>query len=128
MDFGRPHVEALIESQRAFQPQLERVFPALAGVEPSTIIQGMPFYTADGSLYAGPVPSVQGVWMLGGDNEAGVTRGPGMGRLLAQLIAGVEPYADPRPFALDRHDPALYPDSAAIATAMKDDRVFKSLV
>jgi glycerate-2-kinase len=63
-----------------------------------------------------------GIWALAGDSESGITHGPGMGKLLAQLIVGEAPFTDPRPFRLDRVDPAAYPDEASMVAAMAEDR------
>jgi len=125
--FGRPHSPALIAQQHAHQATIAEVFPALAGLETAEIIQGIPVYTVDGGLYAGAVPGIDGLWALTGDNESGVTHGPGMGKLVAQLVAGVEPYADPTPFRLDRVDVSAYPDEAALVAAMQGDRVAAAL-
>ena len=125
--FARPHSPALIAQQYAHQATIAEVFPALAKLETAEIIQGIPVYTVDGGLYAGAVPGIDGLWALTGDNESGVTHGPGMGKLVAQLVAGVEPYADPTPFRLDRVDMSAYPDEAALVAAMQGDRVAAAL-
>ena len=125
--FDRPHSPALIAQQYAHQATIAEVFPALAELKTAEIIQGIPVYTVDGGLYAGAVPGIDGLWALTGDNESGVTHGPGMGKLVAQLVAGVEPYADPAPFRLDRVDASAYPDEAAIVAAMQGDRVAAAL-
>lgn len=120
---GRPVARALIDAQLAAQPQVAEVFPSLEGQAPATTIQGIPTYTADGNLYAGAIPSVPGLYVLAGDNESGVTHGPGMGRLVAELALGVDPYVDPQPFRTDRTRPADFPDEDAAAAAMTGDRV-----
>jgi glycine/D-amino acid oxidase-like deaminating enzyme len=125
--FDRPLSPTLIAQQHAHQATIAEVFPALAGLETAEIIQGIPVYTADGGLYAGAVPGIDGLWALTGDNESGVTHGPGMGKLVAQLIAGSQPYADPNPFRLDRIDASQFPDEASMVAAMQGDRVAKAL-
>jgi sarcosine oxidase subunit beta len=50
-----------------------------------------------------------------------------MGKLVAQLVMGAEPYADPTPFRLDRVSMADYPDEASMVAAMAGDRVAKAL-
>lgn len=121
--FGRPVSPALVEQQYAFQESVAEVFPALSGLGTAETIQGVPVYTVDGGLYAGAVPGIDGLWALTGDNESGVTHGPGMGKLVAQLIMEQAPFADPTPFRLDRIDPDLYPDEPAMVAAMQEDRV-----
>jgi sarcosine oxidase subunit beta len=125
--FERPVSQLLIDQQRAYQATVAEVFPALANLETAEVIQGIPVYSVDGGLYAGAVPGIEGLWALSGDNESGVTHGPGMGKLVAQLVMGVEPYADPTPFRLDRVDMADYPDEASMVAAMAGDRVARAL-
>ena len=125
--FERPRSPALISQQRDAQAAIAEVFPALAGLDSVEIIQGIPVYTVDGGLYAGAVPGIEGLWALAGDNESGVTHGPGMGRLVAELVAGREPYADPTPFRLDRLDARGFADEAAMVAAMQGDRVAAAL-
>lgn len=120
--FGRPVSDELLERQRANQDRIAEVYPTLAGLAAVETIQGVAVYTADGGLYAGDVPGIEGLWALAGDNESGVTNGPGMGKLVAQLILGETPYADPTPFRLDRVDPADYPDEDTMVAAMQGDR------
>jgi sarcosine oxidase subunit beta len=125
--FDRPVSESLIAQQREYQAKVAEVFPALTNLATAEIIQGIPVYSVDGGLFAGAVPGIEGLWALTGDNESGVTHGPGMGKLVAQLVMGVEPYADPTPFRLDRVDMANYPDEASMVAAMQGDRVADAL-
>ncbi|MGI9645845.1 MAG: NAD(P)/FAD-dependent oxidoreductase [Ilumatobacteraceae bacterium] len=125
MDFGygRPVSSELIAAQYAEQDTIAAVFPGLSGLDATEVIQGVPVYTADGGLYIGPVPGIDGLWALAGDSESGITHGPGMAKLVAQLITGEAPFADPRPFRLDRVDPSAYPDEASVVAAMAEDRI-----
>lgn len=125
MAYGRPVVESLIAAMRKQQDELAKVFTSLAGAEPEQVMQGVPAYTADGRLYAGAVPGTSGVFALGGDNESGVMHGPGMARLVSDLVWNDEPLIDPTDVALDRIDPARYPSAADAARAMaaRADRV-----
>jgi glycine/D-amino acid oxidase-like deaminating enzyme len=124
---GRPAVSSLVAQQRAAEERVARVFPALAGATTERIDQGMPVYTADGGLYVGGVPGAAGLIVLAGDNESGVTHGPGMGRLAAELVAGIEPYADPTAFRLDRFAPDAFPTEADVVRHMSGDRVSAAL-
>jgi sarcosine oxidase subunit beta len=125
--FERPVSPTLIAQQHASQARIAEVFPALANLETAEVIQGIPVYSVDGGLFAGAVPGISGLWALTGDNESGVTHGPGMGKLVAQLVMGDEPYADPTPFRLDRVDMADYPTEASMVAAMQGDRVAEAL-
>lgn len=123
--YGRPDSSALLDAQRAAQEDVAQVFPALSGLAATETIQGVPVYTADGGLYIGEVPGIEGLWTVAGDNESGITHAPGMGKLAAQLIMNEPPFTDPTPFRLDRVDPALYPDEASMIAAMTEDRIAK---
>ena len=121
--YGRPVSQTLLEAQYAHQDSVAEVFPALSGLPTAETIQGVPVYTVDGGLYVGAVPGVEGLWTLAGDSESGITHGPGMGKLVAQLIMDEPPFVDPAPFRLDRVDPADYPDEASMVASMAEDRI-----
>ncbi|ROQ39862.1 glycine/D-amino acid oxidase-like deaminating enzyme [Frondihabitans sp. PhB188] len=123
---GRPRADVLVDALRVHQPVMEHVFPVLADVEVVTVIQGQPVWTADGRGYVGEVPGVDGLWALGGDNESGVMNGPGMGRLLADIVTGADdPIADVAAFRLDRLPQADFPTEESIEAfiASEGDRV-----
>ena len=124
--YGRPVSNELLDAQSAAQARIAEVFPALEGLATAETIQGVPVYTVDGGLYLGAVPNVDGLWAMAGDSESGITHGPGMGKLVAQLIVGEQPFADPTPFRLDRIDPGTYPDEASMVAAMAEDRIAKT--
>ncbi|MGD9958324.1 NAD(P)/FAD-dependent oxidoreductase [Nocardioides sp.] len=102
----------------AMTADIERVagtFPALSGARTTAVIQGMPVYTVDRQFFAGEVPGCVGLWAVGGDNESGVSHGPGLGRLLADLITGSEtPLCDATGYRLDRFAPTDFPDAEAV--------------
>src|SRR5262249_31998237 len=75
-------LERLLEHQRE---SLERVFPPLHGSKVASWAQGVPCYTPDNCLLIGAVPGHPRIVAAGGDNETGVTHGPGVGRVLAEL-------------------------------------------
>jgi D-amino-acid dehydrogenase len=50
----------------------------------------------------GPAPRHPGLWFDFGHQHHGLTLGPVTGRLLAEMMTGTAPFADPRPFAADR--------------------------
>lgn len=50
----------------------------------------------------GPAPRHQGLWFDFGHQHHGLTLGPASGRLLAEMITGETPYADPAPFSVTR--------------------------
>jgi D-amino-acid dehydrogenase len=50
----------------------------------------------------GKAPRHPGLWFDFGHQHHGLTLGPATGRLLAEMITGETPYADSRPFAVER--------------------------
>lgn len=106
--------EDLIEAMRADVERVAAVFPALRGAPPVRVLQGMPVYTVDRQFFLGEVPECRGLWVMGGDNEAGVSHGPGLGRLVADLVTGRPPLCDPSAYRLDRIDPRAHPDPEAV--------------
>jgi sarcosine oxidase, subunit beta len=85
---------------------LSSAIPCLARYRHFTYAQGAPCHTPDLLPLVGPVPDIEGLYVLGGDNEAGVTHAPGLGRALAELVAGAEPFID-----LDRYRPGRFGDA-----------------
>lgn len=65
-----------------------RVSPALAARTHLRVKHGAPCYTADMRALVGEVPGVAGAYVLSGDNEAGITYGPGYARALTRRIVG----------------------------------------
>ena len=100
----------LVAAMTADVARISEVFPALAGATTITVIQGMPVYTVDRQFFAGAVPDCEGLWAVGGDNESGVSHGPGLGRLMADLISGAaRPLCDATAYRLDRFGPQQFP-------------------
>jgi D-amino-acid dehydrogenase len=50
----------------------------------------------------GKAPRHDGLWFDFGHQHHGLTLGPATGRLLAEVMTGEQPFADPRPFAAER--------------------------
>lgn len=94
-----------------------RAIPALGRYETATVAHGGPSYTPDTRGMVGAIPGVDGLFMVGGCNECGVTHGPGFGRLVAELVTtGRGGVADAAPFDPGRFGDR-YPDGASIASA-----------
>ena len=66
---------------------------------------GLPAYTPDGRHLLGAVAAVQGFYVVGGDNEAGISHGPGLGKLLAELVVAGRTSQDISAYRLDRFSP-----------------------
>lgn len=117
----------LMRRQHADTARIAEVFPALADAPVAAELQGMPVYTPDHQFVIGQVPTCRNVWVAGGDNEAGISHAPGIGRLIADMITGVEPICDPSPYRPDRFDPAAYPSEDCVGATLRGtlDKAFR---
>jgi D-amino-acid dehydrogenase len=50
----------------------------------------------------GRAPGQNGLWLAFGHGHMGLTLGPVTGRLLAEMMTGGEPFADPSPYRPER--------------------------
>lgn len=82
--------------------QLHEVIPVLRDFTVKEVRHGLPARTPDMRPVLGELPQVKGCYIIGGDNECGVTRGPGLGRLLAELIMDGRASQDVSPLRPDR--------------------------
>jgi glycine/D-amino acid oxidase-like deaminating enzyme len=116
---GRPHREELVERlNHALTPGLRKLVPD-HDISMARWLQGVPCMTPDRRFLAGPLPGVAGVHVVTGDNEAGVTHGPGLGRLMADLVLdGHSAWTDPAPYRLDRFEPTAFPTEQSVLAAM----------
>lgn len=116
---GQPHREELLQRlDHALTPGLRKLVPD-HDTSVDRWLQGVPCMTPDRHFLAGPLPGVPGVHVVTGDNEAGVTHGPGLGRLMADLVLdGDSSWVDPAPYRLDRFDPAAFPTEQSVQAAM----------
>ncbi|MFI0366583.1 NAD(P)/FAD-dependent oxidoreductase [Actinomadura sp. 1N219] len=94
--------------------------PALSGKASISVKHGAPCYTPDDKALVGPMPQVDGLYVMGGDNELGVTHAPGLGKALADTIAhGRSDLADLAPWRPDRFGDR-FPDQAATFVAVAE--------
>lgn len=98
--------------------RLQEVFPPLRGSTIANWAQGVPCYTPDRGLLVGRVPGTTNVVAVGGDNESGVSHGPGLGRVSAELILDETPFVNPHRFRLDRFERGSFATEAEIEAAM----------
>lgn len=83
--------------------EMERVIPALARSRAVMVAQGAPTYTSDLRALVGPQPGIDGLYVVAGCNEAGVTHGPGYGKLIADHMSGAGPTGvEMNDFRIDR--------------------------
>jgi len=88
--------------------QLDRLLPAARALFPlGEPVEAVPWMGsrpcfADSRPVIGPAPGQPGLWLAFGHAHWGLTLGPATGRLVAELIAGADPFCDPRPYRADR--------------------------
>ncbi|ROP74897.1 FAD-binding oxidoreductase [Curtobacterium sp. PhB115] len=107
----RPVRPDLLDAMRTYlHPIVAKLLPAASSVlgVDETPTQGVVSMTADRNFIVGPVPELVGLVVAGGDNESGVTHGPGLGRIAAELSAtGATTLGD-----ASRYDPARFAAAA----------------
>jgi sarcosine oxidase, subunit beta len=105
------------ESHERLARELATVIPALGHARTRERASGLPTWTPDGRHILGPAPGVEGYFVLSGCNESGVTHGPGLARLAAELIVDGRPHADISAYRVDRFaatgDPELIGEAEA---------------
>jgi sarcosine oxidase, subunit beta len=94
-------MDGLWETQR-IGAQLASVLPPLARYHDFTYAEGAPCYTPDLLPLIGALPEIDGLYVLGGDSEAGITHGPAFGRVLAELVSAADPFVPLERFRPDR--------------------------
>ena len=88
--------------------QIERALPRAHALFPlGDAIDARPWMGARPCLpdmlpVIGKAPRHAGLWFDFGHQHHGLTLGPVTGRLLAELVTGETPFADPRPFVVER--------------------------
>jgi glycine/D-amino acid oxidase-like deaminating enzyme len=118
-ELGQPHRSEIMQTMADEElAELQTVFPPLRGAGIASWAQGVPCYTPDNGLVVGHVPGHANVVVAGGDNESGVTHGPGLGRLSCELALGLPPFVDPRRFRPDRFARNAYQSEAEIEAAL----------
>jgi 4-methylaminobutanoate oxidase (formaldehyde-forming) len=81
---------------------LEPAMPLLRDADVGQTRGCLPGYTDDQRFILGPVPEHSGLFVFCACHEAGVTHGPGIGRVFAELIVDGRTAWDIAPFRLDR--------------------------
>ena len=101
-----PRTEDLPEHEAESHERLARalapVIPALRHARIREWASGLPTWTPDGRHILGAAPGIDGYFVLSGCNESGVTHGPGLARLAAEIITTGRTGADLTPYRVDR--------------------------
>ena len=83
------------------EPHARAILPLGGRVEPLPWMGARPCLP-DMRPIIGPAPRHKGLWFAFGHNHHGLTLGPATGRLLAEMMTGESPFADPAPYAMSR--------------------------
>jgi D-amino-acid dehydrogenase len=89
-----------VQVERAL-PRARQLFPLGDPVEARPWMGARPCLP-DMLPVIGRAPRHNGLWFDFGHQHHGLTLGPATGRLLAEMMTGQAPFADPRPFAVER--------------------------
>jgi len=100
----RPGFDTAVEWDviERLMPVAERRLPALADATISRAWAGLYEMTPDAMPIIGPVPGVEGLYVIAGFSGHGFQHSPAAGRILADVLAGRDPAFDLTPFAADR--------------------------
>lgn len=82
-------------------PRARALFPLGEAVESQPWMGSRPCFP-DMKPVVGPAPGQPGLWLNYGHNHFGLTLGPVTGRLIADLMTGATPFADPAPYRAER--------------------------
>ena len=89
-----------VQVERAL-PQAQRLFPLGEAIDAKPWMGARPCLP-DMLPVIGRAPRHPGLWFDFGHQHHGLTLGPVTGRLLAEMMTGETPFADPKPFAVER--------------------------
>jgi sarcosine oxidase, subunit beta len=110
---------ACVAEMRRAAHEVASAVPTLANARPAQAVHGAPCFTADLKPVIGEISSVSGLYVLAGDNYAGVTHAPGAGRLLAELVTGApDPSVHAHPYRPERFD-GQYRTGAEVIAGMR---------
>ncbi|HTS41502.1 MAG TPA: FAD-dependent oxidoreductase [Xanthobacteraceae bacterium] len=82
-------------------PKANELFPLGEPLELSPWLGARPCFS-DSRPVIGRAPAQRDLWLAYGHAHWGLTLGPVTGHLLADMITGVTPFCDPKPFAAER--------------------------
>jgi glycine/D-amino acid oxidase-like deaminating enzyme len=75
--------------------RMKRSMPSIANATAQEERAGLFTMTADGKFIAGPMPGIQGLWVVSGCNGSGFSMSTGLGATMAEWIVGGTPEIDP---------------------------------
>ena len=83
-------------------PGFGKFFPLAEEIKISNYIKGLSNYTPDGNFVLGAFPGLDGFIAATGCAGAGIAMSGGIGRLVAELATGRQPFVDPATHRIDR--------------------------
>ena len=101
VEFARRDSKPSPVQLRQALPRARALFPLGEAIDSKPWIGARPCLP-DMRPVIGRAPRHAGLWFDFGHQHHGLTLGPATGRLLAEMMTGEPPFADPRPFALER--------------------------
>jgi len=116
VEIGGPSPQG-VDEMLAIAKRIRKTIPPLAELPRTASFTGFPCHTPDYRAMLGPVGGIEGLWLAAGDNYAGVTHGPGFGRLLADLIMRRPSIADCQSFSPERFANGTYASTADVLAA-----------
>ncbi len=113
--FDQLPLDGIQELQRAGQ-RAASVVPLLDRYRSITVAHGVPCYTADNRSLVGAIPQLEGLFVLAGCNEMGVTHAPGFGKVLAELVVhGSARLTSAEPWRPERFDGVVHSGGEVLA-------------
>lgn len=100
-EFARHDAPTTPSQLRRILPRARELFPLGDSVDDEAWMGARPVFP-DMLPVIGPAPGLPGVWLNFGHGHHGFTLGPATGELVAQMIAGETPYAEPAPYDAGR--------------------------
>lgn len=82
--------------------ELEAVMPLVKRAEVEDVTSAVASYTQDQHFILDEVPGENGLYVMTGCNEAGITHGPALGKMMTELILDHQTQIDRKAFRLTR--------------------------
>jgi 4-methylaminobutanoate oxidase (formaldehyde-forming) len=123
-DFQIPDLELDLGVLHGLTDEVLEFFPPLRDAPVREHRGGLPTVTPDGYHIVGPVPNLEGFYIISGCNVGGLSISPALGRALADLILDGHCQPDLRLYSIERfadtyHDPAELAAACQYAYARK---------
>jgi sarcosine oxidase subunit beta len=90
------------------------MMPSFADMGIKRLVDGYYDTSPDGHPFLGPVPGLEGYFQAAGFSGHGYMLSPAVGRVMAEMVLGIEPSLPVAPFAFDRFETAAGPDGLVI--------------